>query len=106
MNSDPFNPYAPPEAPALRAGFSARRRLWGEMVARALAVIGGFSLVADPTSLPGVNTTWGQAVGGYVFARGIGLALLALGFLPWPGSRRAGERPEMPAGSGRDVEEL
>ena len=106
MNSEPFNPYAPPEAPAPLTGLPARRRLWGEMVARALAVIGGFSLVADPTSLPGINTALGQVMGGYVFARGLGLALLALGFLPWPGSRRAGERPDKPAGSGRDVEEL
>ena len=88
MSAEPFNPYAPPQSgPATRDPVS-RRGIWASVAARVLAVVGGFSLVADPTSLPGVETVAGRLIGGYVFARGVGLALLALGFLPWPGRRR------------------
>ena len=87
MSAEPFNPYAPPKPdPVIRDRIN-RRQIWGAVLTRVLAVVAGFSLVADPTSLPGVETVAGRLIGGYVFARGVGLALLALGFLPWPGRR-------------------
>ena len=88
MSPEPFNPYAPPRSGPATHDPVSRQRIWVAVLARVLAVVGGFSLVADPTSLPGVETVAGRLVGGYVFARGVGLALLALGFLPWHGRRR------------------
>ncbi len=105
MNLEPVNPYAPPEAFDERPGTQGDRRRWGEVLLRAFAVVLGFSLVADPTSMPGIDSAIGRAVGGIVLARGVGLALLALAFLPWRLTRRLTD----PTESGHleeEVEEL
>ncbi len=81
MPPEPFNPYAPPESSRPRQSPPRHGRRWGEMAARASAVVAGFSLIADPTALPFL---------GHVFARGVGLAFLGLGFLPWRRRIRAG----------------
>jgi len=101
MPLEPYNPYAPPEATEPRPASGGHRRLWVEVFVRAMAVVLGFSLVADPTSMPGVDSAPVRAVGGHVFARGIGLISLALAFVPWRLPRRtwgddgaAVDRPE------------
>ena len=101
MNGQPFDPYAPPRAirPARRLG--GHRRRWWEVGVRALAVVAGFSLVADPTSLPGVDSPLGRAVGGHVAARTLGVAVLAAGFLPW--HRRRGAKNPADAGGAEDL---
>lgn len=89
MPLEPFNPYAPPQATDPRPASGGRRRIWVEVFVRALAVVLGFSLVADPTSMPGVHSFLVLAVGGLVFARGVGLISLVLAFVPWRIPRRA-----------------
>ncbi len=83
MNGQPFDPYAPPRAPRPPRRTGAHRRRWWEVGVRALAVVLGFSLVADPTALPGIETPLGRALGGHVASRTLGVAVLAAGFLPW-----------------------
>jgi len=103
MPAEPFDPFAPPRAASARVRAPGRGRgRWWEGVIRAVAVIVGFSLVADPTSMPGIETVLGQAIGGYVLARGVGLVLLAVGFLPWRWFRNEGNRVD----EAWDVEEL
>ncbi len=105
MSPEPFNPYAPPQAVDRAIGSRGPRWRWGEFGFRAFAVVAGFSLVADPTSAPGVDSAMARAVGGIILARGVGLALLALAFLPWRPARRLAA----PANSGdreEEVEEL
>lgn len=103
MPEGPFDPYAPPRwsRPSTRAARGRRR--WAEGLGRAAAVVLGFGLVADPTSLPGVHTAAGRAIGGHVFARGVGLALLGVGDLPW---RRGKEGPAEGEAGGPGREEL
>ncbi len=107
MPAEPFDPFAPPRAAGARVGTlgRGRGRWWWEGVGRAVAVIVGFSLVADPTSMPGIETVLGQAIGGYVLARGVGLVLLASGFLPWRWSGMEGNRVNRGV-EAADVEEL
>ena len=105
MTPEPFNPYAPPETTRPRTGGTERWRRWLEGVARAVGVILGFSLVADPTSLPGITSALGQAVGGYVFARGVGLVLLGVAFLPWQWTNRP-NRVVPTRDPGTEIEEL
>ena len=102
MPEDPFDPYAPPRWAERRHGPAGGRRRWAEGAGRVAAVVLGFSLVADPTALPGIATPAGRAIGGHVFARGVGLALLGIGFLPW---RRGRGRAEG-GSAGPDREEL
>ena len=106
MLPDTFNPYAPPTTPEPTARSGARWRRGGEMALRAGAVVAGFSLVADPLVFPGVETILVQALGGYILARGVGLLLLAAGFLPWPGTRRAARRAALSGQGGPPAEEL
>ena len=100
MPEEPFDPYAPPRWTGKGRGPGLDRRRWAEGVGRAAAVVLGFSLVADPTALPGIATPAGRAIGGHVFARGFGLALLGAGFLPW--HRRRGRAEGGPAGPDRE----
>ena len=106
MNPEPFNPYAPPAAspPPTRSADGWQRG--GEMAVRAVAVVAGVSLVADPLIFPGVETPLVQMLGGHVLARGIGLALLAAGFLPWPGDRRQDPRTALIRQGDANSEEL
>lgn len=106
MKPEPFNPYAPPAPPAPSTHSAARRRIGGEVAVRVVAVIAGFSLVADPLVLPGIATPLGQALGGHVFARGIGLILLAVGFVPWPGQRHDADGPASTREARSSPEEL
>ena len=105
LASEPFDPYAPPVAITGEARTPERRRRWLEAGLRAAGVILGFSLVADPTALPGVTTALGQAIGGHVLARGIGMTLLATAFLPWRRARQS-ESPAVPGDSPPEVEDL
>ena len=102
MIPDPFNPYAPPAATEAGATPPAHHRRWAEVAARVAAVVVGFSLVADPLAFPGISTALGRALGGHVLARGIGLALLTAGFVPW--RRQSPTRSGDPAGpAGEDL---
>lgn len=93
---DATNPYAPPASGGNRprARPDGTRRRWAELAARSAAVVAGFSLLADPTALPGVRALALGGVDGAVLARFAGLALMAAAFLPWrpgrDGARAAG----------------
>ncbi len=106
MNPDSFNPYAPPTTPSPSTHSADRWRRGGQVAVRAVAVIAGFSLVADPLILPGVETALIQTLGGYVLARGVGLMFLAAGFLPWPGDRLKAVRTTLTDQDGPPAEEL
>lgn len=106
MTSEPFNPYAPPTTPSPSRLSAPWWRRGGEVALRAVAVVAGFSLVADPLNFPGVETALIQTMGGYVLARGVGLALLAAGFLPWPGDRGKIAQAALRDGGGPSAEEL
>ena len=101
MPAEPLNPYAAPELTDDPSGSKGLRRRWGQVLVRIFAVVAGFSLLADPSSVPGVEWFAEGAVGGAILARLIGLAFIASAFLPWRVTRAAasdeganGDRPE------------
>lgn len=88
-DAEPTNPYAPPGAVPPRRSWAGSATL-----ARVVAVVAGFGLLADPGAIPLVGSLVNGVPHGRLAARLIGFGSLLAAFLPWRADHRPDRSPE------------